>query len=132
MSLEKLSTLTRQLRDLKREKDEAEAALKEINKKYDQLRKITIPEVMEATDPDLSKLSIKGIGTLYLKTDLYAGIKDKEAAFEWLRENGYSDLIGETINGSTLRAWMKEQLEEGTELPDVFRCDPYRVAVLVK
>ena len=47
-----------------------------------------------------------------------ASIKDKEAGFEWLRENELGDLIQPTVNSQTLAATARSLLEEGKELPD--------------
>lgn len=42
----------------------------------------------------------------------------KEAAWDWLRENGLGDLIKPTVNSSSLNAAAKEQIENGKELPE--------------
>ena len=42
-------------------------------------------------------------------------------AFQWLRDNGYGDIIQETVNASTLSAFAKTLLEtENKELPEEF------------
>lgn len=43
---------------------------------------------------------------------------DQDAAYAWLRENGYDALIKETVNSSALSGAAKEMLEQGLELPD--------------
>lgn len=42
----------------------------------------------------------------------------REDAYKWLRDNGYADLISETVNASTLSSFIKERLEEGVSLPE--------------
>ena len=51
---------------------------------------------------------------------LFASIPgDKqEAAYAWLRENGYEALIKETVNSSALSGAAKELMEKGEELPE--------------
>lgn len=51
----------------------------------------------------------------------YASIKAecKEAAFQWLRENGYGDLIKEQVNTQSLTSLYKE-LDDNGELPEEF------------
>jgi len=45
----------------------------------------------------------------------------KEAAYQWLRDNEMGELITETVNASTLSAQARHLMEEGTELdPDLF------------
>ena len=57
--------------------------------------------------------------TLYCKTNLYASISkaNKKEGFEWLENNGYEDLIQESVNARTLAATIKEFLATGGELP---------------
>ena len=51
----------------------------------------------------------------------YASIKAecKEAAFRWLRENGYGDLVKEQVNPQSLTSLYKE-LDDSGELPEEF------------
>jgi hypothetical protein len=56
----------------------------------------------------------------YLSTKIYASaVADrKEELFAWLKENGYGDLVYETVNANSLAAFIREQLEEVEELPE--------------
>ena len=51
----------------------------------------------------------------------YASIKAecKEAAFRWLKENGYGDLVKEQVNTQSLTSLYKE-LDDNGELPEEF------------
>lgn len=42
----------------------------------------------------------------------------QEAAYAWLRDNGYEALIKETVNSSALSGAAKELMERGEELPE--------------
>lgn len=55
-----------------------------------------------------------------------ASIIDKEAAFEWLKDNGHEYAIQSTVNSSTLSSLAKTMLEEGKELPD----DKFKVVIM--
>lgn len=51
---------------------------------------------------------------------VYAAIPGdkREAAYEWLRANGYEGLIQETVNSSSLSGAAKEMMANGNELPE--------------
>jgi len=89
-----------------------------LNAEYDQLRKKVVPDL--AAEQDVRTITIEGIGRLQLTGDYYASIpaEQQDAAFEWFRANGYSDLIKETVHSATLKAWSKEMLEQGRVGPE--------------
>lgn len=98
------------LRRLKEQKDMLEEQLKEVN------------AAIEETDAALVKLMIdeemprfvRNGKTFYVNTRLYASPADgqKEAMMNWLKENGYADLVKETVNANSLSSWVKEIKEE--------------------
>jgi hypothetical protein len=51
---------------------------------------------------------------------VYASIPGdkREAAYQWLRDNGYEGLIQETVNSSSLSGAAKEMMANGNELPE--------------
>ena len=61
-------------------------------------------------------------GMFYSREDVFANYDHarESEVFDWLHENGSETLIKETINARTLTAWVKEQQEQGTDLPDFF------------
>jgi hypothetical protein len=63
-----------------------------------------------------------GDGMFYSREDVFANYDHarEEAVFNWLHETGNETLIKETINARTLTAWVKEQQDQGTDLPDFF------------
>lgn len=107
----------KQLAELRDRKEELEEQLKEVNKAKGKLETQTLPKLME--DAEVDKITIEGIGTLYtqqmVRATIYASERDE--VYEWFRENGHADLVKETIYNQTLTAWIKEQLEEGNEVP---------------
>ncbi|QRE00555.1 hypothetical protein [Burkholderia phage BCSR129] len=131
--MEKIKGLTLRMHEISLIHSIIEPLVKDLDSLYDQLRKKEIPDLMQAED--VRTVTFDGIGRVQLAGDCYASIPadQKEAAFAWLREHNYGDLIQEQVNSSTLKAWAKEGLETGRELPEgVFRVEPYTRASIVK
>ncbi|GHV17353.1 hypothetical protein FACS18949_15700 [Clostridia bacterium] len=102
------------LRDLKRD---LESQVKEVTEKID------------ATDYKLSELMAESetqnftrAGTMFClttKTRASAVAGDKSELFDTLREQGYGDLVYETINTNSLSSFVRERIEENEDrLPD--------------
>jgi len=125
-----LTTMVQELRTAKDEKERLENQVKELNKTIRRLAEQDIPEYMD--ENDIEKLTVEGVGTVYLTTKVYANVKaeNKEAFYEWLRENGNAALIKETVYPATLNAFAKEQLGNGVALPDVIDARLYPTANL--
>ena len=70
-------------------------------------------------DANIQNINVDN-STFYRKTVAYASINKakKEAAFEWLQNNGFESIIQETVNANTLSAIMKEFIAEGGETPE--------------
>lgn len=114
------------LEELKKKQAEAQ-------KRFDHLRKHRIPDEMENMGVETVKLT--GVGRLSLRAEAYAGFaKGKQAqAIAWLEENGHGDIVKETVHNSTLKAFLKECVREGEELPeDLFSFTPYMQATITK
>ncbi len=102
-----------------------DSLLKELKSVADLLTTKLIPDLMAGMCLDRARLS--GIGEIKMCVDLYCSIPAaaREEAKQWLSSHGFGDLITETVNASTLRAWAKEQLLNGEEIPDdLFRIFP--------
>ncbi len=54
----------------------------------------------------------------YMSTRVFASPTEKDTLYRWLKENGYGDLVQETVNSNTLSSWVKEFINENGELPD--------------
>lgn len=129
--MENIIALARHMKDLQDKKETLESDLKEINKALDQVRLKDIPEAM--AESDIRTLTIDGVGRVQLAMDCYATIKDKEAGYNWLRENGYSGLITEYVQPSTFKATVKDAIKDGQEFPDeLFSITPFTRASIVK
>ena len=125
-----LITMVHDLRNAKDEKEGLETRVKELNKTIRRLAEQEIPEYMD--ENEIEKLTVEGVGTVYLTTKVYANVKaeNKDAFYEWLRENGNAALIKETVYPATLNAFAKEQLGNGVALPDVIDARLYPTANL--
>lgn len=102
-------------------------------KRFDEVRKIKLPALME--EMGIDNVKITGIGRISIRQEAYAGMnKDhKVEAYEWLEANGHGDLIQPTVNGSTLKAFLKEQVKKGEIIPDdLFNFTPFEMAIITK
>lgn len=117
---------------LRLEKEDLEGQLKEINKAKAKLEDSVVPEAMMLAG--VTKITLKDIGTLYLKSAVQAHIlaNDHFAAFQWLKNHGHGDLIKETIHWKTLVGFVEEQTDQAVKLPDWFKVNHYSKAVIRK
>jgi len=119
--------------DLRNRLEAAKATATEIQKEFDNLRQVIIPDEMDAAG--ISSANFPGIGRLTLTADLFAGIQpdQQRAAYQWLIDNGHPDLIKKYVHPSTLKAFIKEQIEAGVIFPDtIFKATPYQRASVTK
>ena len=117
----------------KLELDECKKVQTVLQKEFDELRKVALPDAME--DAGLESVRITGVGTVSLRTDAYASIVSGQtaAAYQWLAENGHEDLVKEYVQPSTLKAFLKEQNVNGEILPEeLFKFSPYTYASITK
>lgn len=121
------------IRDQKIEIKAAENTLKALKADLQMVQEEVLPQKMEADE--LTSLNVDGIGRLTVAPQFRASVKaeHKMAMQEWLKENGFIELVQETINSSTLKAWVKEQLEEGNEVPtDYLNLHSFDIVTLTK
>ncbi len=130
MSVKELALRFLELKGKLTEMKEAQAV---VQKEFDTLRKSVLPEKMEEVEFDT--VNISGVGRVSLRAEIYASIqgKHKEDAYRWLVLNGHGSLIKDTVNAGTLKAFIREQIENGEEIPsDLFMVTPYMMATLTK
>lgn len=128
-----LVDLVMEMNDVRKQKESLEETLKEINETFDFLRITKIPTVMN--DENIDRISVKGVGRVSITADMHVSIKadKKEDFYQWLRDNGRTDLISETVNASTLKASVKKMFKEG-EIPpeDLLNISPFERASITK
>lgn len=98
---------------------------------HESAQKKYVPEAME--DEGITKISIAGVGTVYLQGDMYVSMNaaKKEEAYKWLDDNGNGDLIKPVVNSSSLSALIKKMIGDGFEVPaDLINIQPYTKAVI--
>jgi len=101
-------------------------AAKAYNKLFELYKTKYMPEALEAAGVTHVPLSEGFRIGMSARTWASVNKDQRDAAYEWLRNNGLGDLIQPTINASTLSAAAKAMLEENRELPE----DLFKVAVV--
>ena len=122
--------MAHELRSLVDRKEALAEEEKEINKRLKVLKEIELPEYMD--ENDLEKVTVEGVGTIYIQVQVYANVKkeDNPAFYAWLRETGNEDLITEYVFPATVKAFCKEQLENGKPVPDMVSAHKVPTAML--
>ena len=117
----------------KYELDEVTAEKTALQKEYDELRIQIIPERME--EQGVQNITLKGVGRLSCTGDLRVSVlaANRVDLHDWMRGNDHAELVTNTINSSTLKAWVKEQIREGEEYPiDLIAISPFMRASITK
>lgn len=131
--IKRLTLMAKRMRQLTDFDEAIKLVTKMINDEYDQLKLKGLPDLM--AELEMRTFTVEGIGRVQLAGDVYASIPadKKDDAFKWLKANNYGSLVQETVNSSTLKAWAKEGMTQGREMPeDLFKVTPFTRASLVK
>ena len=114
MTNQEIFIMADKLKDAKDRKKDLEALVKELTAEIEQLDR-DLSDAM--AEEEVEKFSRNG-STFYLSTRLYASplAGQKEELFRALRENGFGELITETVNAQTLSSFVKEQAKENGEV----------------
>lgn len=103
--------------ELRSSLDEAKAIATELEKKYDYVRTVLIPPIMEAQSISSFKMaSGKGIR---VQDEVFVSMKvdNLEQMKRWLEVNGESGLVKETIHPGTLKAFVTSRVKAGQDWP---------------
>lgn len=110
--------LSDQLRAYREQKKELEDCVKALNAEIDALDAKLVQAMI-----DQETQSFNRAGKLfYIKTVTRASAKagEQERLYQWLKDNGYGDLVKETVNAQTLTGFAKELLDDNNDqLPEV-------------
>ena len=123
VALMKMSALKRQYDQMKKESTE-------VWNEYNDYRYNKIPELAE--DLGITGGTFPGIGRLTIRDELTAKQTDKVKLYGWMCDNGHEDMLQSTINSSTLRAFVREQIKQSNPVPDGVEINAYPIAVLTK
>jgi len=128
--MSKLTDLIKEMDRVRSQLDGLDLLWKPLQKRYDELRLNDIPAEMAEEDVR----SITGdFGRCTLQSDLHVSAPDKMKLHSWLEETGNGSLIIPTVNAQTLKAFCKEQMTNGTELPEsVLKVTPFSRAIIYK
>lgn len=128
-----LLELAKKFKELKAKKEEADAELSLITAAFDVIRMESIPNKMEADG--IESIKLEGIGRLGLTADMFLSVKGgkKTDLYDWLLINGFGELIQDSVNASTLKAFVKEQIKKGKPVPtDCLTITPFQRASITK
>ncbi len=133
---ETLDRLVSEMLDYQSNLDELKALTKDLTAKYDKIRLQRLPDLMQA----LGMVKADGHGgfthssgaSISLRLEVFAHYKKEyqQDVFTWMRANGHGGLITEVINPSTLKAWCKDQVQDGNPIPPQITVTPHTVAVM--
>jgi hypothetical protein len=117
MDSEKMFELAERLKRLRDQKQETETALKEINAQIDETDYRLSEAMAESETQNFTRSGTMFYLTTKTRASAAAGSKDE--LYAALREQGFGDLVYETVNANSLSSFVKEQIEEnGDALPD--------------
>ena len=128
-----ITDIAERLRLLKAHKDTYTEKLSGINKEIEYIERIKLPDMMD--DLGTTSMRLDGIGRLTISTDAFVSTKaaHKAELYEWLENNGHGDLITNTVNASTLKAFVKSLDKQGEEIPEDFiNYTPYSKVTLYR
>jgi len=130
--------LARRMATAKDRLDELTDEAKRLRETYDHVRLEELPDAMH--EAGMVAATGKGGFTLqdgrriFLQSDMHVALiaEARPSFYRWLTEHGHGDLLVEHVHPSTLKAFCKEQVAEGNELPATITTHPFLKAVLRK
>lgn len=128
-----ISQLAIEIKRLKQNVDDFNKAKVGWQKAYDYLTISVVPDRMD--EDDIGTIKINNVGRLQLGSDIRCSVPSdkKEDLKDWLKENGHGSMISDTINSSTLKAFVREMMKENKPYPkDLLKIEPYSRATVVK
>lgn len=109
--------LAKRMKECREARDELEKKKKELNEEIDRLDRQLSDLMAETECPSFSCAG----KLFYLSSHIHASALNgnKEKLHEVLRQNGYGDLIVESVNSRTLDSFVKERMAENDDqLPE--------------
>jgi hypothetical protein len=89
---------------------------------YEELSRHTIPDAIEIHVQNgglKPPYYLEGYGRISISRRYTASMLDKKAGMKWLKDNGYAEMVQETVNAQTLAGFARNLEDtEGKELPD--------------
>lgn len=109
--------LAEQLKQLREEKRNAEQRVKNINAEIDKTEYALVQLMAETETQNFTRAGTMFSLTTKTRASAMAGRKDE--LYSALKENGFGELVYETVNANSLSAFVKEQISENQDtVPD--------------
>lgn len=105
--------LAEQLKQLREEKKDAEQRVKDINADIDKTEYALVQLMAETETQNFTRAGTMFSLTTKTRASAMAGRKDE--LYSALKENGFGDLVYETVNVNSLSAFVKEQISENQD-----------------
>lgn len=105
--------LAEQLKQLREEKKDAEQRVKDINVEIDKTEYALVQLMAETETQNFTRAGTMFSLTTKIRASAMAGRKDE--LYSALKENGFGDLVYETVNANSLSAFIKEQISENQD-----------------
>lgn len=117
-------------------KEIAESIDKALGGQIDFFKKVSLPELLIEKDLKSCKVETsQGDFQVVLMPDMYINVPadNKDSLKQWFRDNGNEDIITETINAATLKAFVKGAFEDGLAWPEeLLKVSPYSKVRITK
>lgn len=105
--------LAEQLKQLREEKKDAEQRVKDINAEIDKTEYALVQLMAETETQNFTRAGTMFSLTTKTRASAMAGRKDE--LYSALKENGFGELVYETVNANSLSAFVKEQIAENQD-----------------
>lgn len=113
MQTQNMYELAEQLKQLREKKKAAEQQLKDIHAEIAQTEYQLSVQMAETETQNFTRAGTMFSLTTKTRASAMAGWKDE--LYAALKENGYGDLVYETVNANSLSAFVKEQIAENQD-----------------
>ena len=113
MQTQNMYELAEQLKQLREKKKAAEQQLKDVRAEIVQTEYQLSMQMAETETQNFTRAGTMFALTTKTRASAMAGRKDE--LYAALKENGYGDLVYETVNANSLSAFVKEQIAENQD-----------------
>lgn len=113
MQTQNMYELAERLKQLREKKKAAEQQLKDVHAEIAQTEYQLSMQMAETETQNFTRAGTMFALTTKTRASAMAGRKD--ALYAALKENGYGDLVYETVNANSLSAFVKEQIAENQD-----------------
>lgn len=117
MQTQNMYELAERLKQLREKKKAAEQQLKDVHAEIEKTEYQLSMQMAETETQNFTRAGTMFALTTKTRASAMAGRKDE--LYAALKENGYGDLVYETVNANSLSAFVKEQISENQDhVPD--------------